>query len=128
MKPGESTMYVRAGAGSERAVDTGAEWRSFVNETGTSGSNPSRASRVDEQLPSGGLGSHIPVASRAIHNDDNRGGGRLAQLHTHSRLSQADRQAASGYDSLVQLAYLLDLPQNIRVSILSVYIYMLHII
>ena len=54
----------------------------------------------------------------AIRGDENRGGGRLAQLHARSRLSQADRQVASGYEALVQLADLLDLPQNIRVSIL----------
>jgi transcription initiation factor TFIIIB Brf1 subunit/transcription initiation factor TFIIB len=101
----------------ERAVDSGAEWRSFADEQGTSGSGPSRVSRVDERLPSGGLGSDITTGGQPPYNGGERGGGRLAQLHARSRLSQADRQVASGYGVLGQLADLLDLPQNIRVTI-----------
>lgn len=103
----------------ERAVDTRAEWRSFADELGTSGSDPSRASRVDELLPSGGLGSDIATGGQPLqpYNGGEGGVGRLAQLHARSRLSQADRQVASGYDALEQLADLLDLPQNVRVII-----------
>jgi transcription initiation factor TFIIIB Brf1 subunit/transcription initiation factor TFIIB len=80
---------------------------------------------VDELLPSGGLGSDIATGGQPLqpYNGGEGGVGRLAQLHARSRLSQADRQVASGYDALEQLADLLDLPQNIRVIIFCFFIF-----
>jgi transcription initiation factor TFIIB len=97
----------------ERIIDTRSEWRSFADNEGD---DPSRASRADESLPSGGLGSNIATNLPAHPQTTAPCGNQLAQLQARTQTDRADRKVLSGYAALSHIADLIALPEKIRVQ------------
>lgn len=110
----------------DRIIDTRSEWRNFADNEGD---DPSRASRADESLPSGGLGCNIatsPPAQSAVSQTTTlrrpgSGGTQLARLQARSQTDKDDRKVLSGYATLSHIADLIALPEKIRLIAKEMY-------
>jgi transcription initiation factor TFIIB len=97
----------------DRIVDVRSEWRNFAD----SGDDPSRASRVNDWLPSGGLATEIAKLPTGPNGQNNGqgGGGKMSQWQRRIQLSQGDQNLLSGFDKITHIAEILVLPQKIKV-------------
>jgi len=96
----------------DRIVDVRSEWRNFAD----SGDDPSRASRVNDWLPSGGLATEIAKLPTGPNGQNNGqgGGGKMSQWQRRIQLSQGDQNLLSGFDKITHIAEILVLPQKIK--------------
>jgi hypothetical protein len=102
----------------DRIVDVRSEWRNFAD----SGDDPSRASRVNDYLPSGGLATEIAKLPTGPNGQNNNGqggagGGKMSQWQRRIQLSQGDQNLLSGFDKITHIAEILVLPQKIKVHL-----------
>jgi len=99
----------------DRIIDIRSEWRNFSDSL----KDPSRASRVNEWLPSGGLSTEIS-REVTIPNPDREGmavtstGSKIAQWQKRIQLTQTDQNLLAGFEKISQIAEILDLPQLIK--------------
>eukprot|EP01088_Endostelium_zonatum_P012213 TRINITY_DN2639_c0_g1_i2.p1 TRINITY_DN2639_c0_g1~~TRINITY_DN2639_c0_g1_i2.p1 ORF type:complete len:327 (+),score=74.18 TRINITY_DN2639_c0_g1_i2:22-1002(+) len=90
----------------DRLIDLTAEKRSFRDATGTSGNDPSRTSKVDDNSP-GSLSTSISAGRGA------KGGVGIAVLHNRVTKAAGQQKLSDGYSLIEQYSSTLNVSQNV---------------
>eukprot|EP00771_Trimastix_marina_P000752 gnl/Trimastix_PCT/1782.p1 GENE.gnl/Trimastix_PCT/1782~~gnl/Trimastix_PCT/1782.p1 ORF type:complete len:326 (-),score=73.67 gnl/Trimastix_PCT/1782:112-1089(-) len=96
----------------DRIVDTHSEWRTFSNDSHSSGSDPNRVGgAANPLLNDSGLSTMI---GRTDSNGNQIGSGNLHRYQTNSSLNSSDRNLLNAFREVNRMAERMNIPQAIR--------------